>query len=153
MSQKQNNPKGRTYARSVSFVVMILFFGRGPVAFLQGISFLQPFPRAFAQDFQKDPRTLEGQGNLITLRLSLGGKKAKLFLVGKEAVRINLEKDAKVLEISAFKNDKETEELRFSPERGYYTIQKMPTWSEPYTLRVTTQVQGKKDRIDLKIRP
>lgn len=108
---------------------------------------------AVAQNYQMDPMTTEGQGNLLTIRLVIGEKKAKIFMVGKETAKINLEKDAKIIEVTAFKNDIEKEQLAFTPGEGYYTIKKLPEWTSPYELRVKTKVKSKEEEIRLKVKP
>ncbi|MEQ1663946.1 MAG: hypothetical protein ABL927_01065 [Bdellovibrionales bacterium] len=103
-----------------------------------------------AQDFQKDPLTLEGQGNLLTVRMVFGSKKAKIFLTGKEAAKIDFSKNAKLLKITAFKEDGSKEELQFIPGKGYYTVQKLPEWTGPYMFQVETKFKNKTESIDIR---
>ena len=99
----------------------------------------------FSQNYQTDPFTLEGQGNVLTFRLVLGEKSAKLFLVGKEAAKLQFEKDAKLIQITAFRDDQTKEELTFVPGAGYYTIPKLPEWTTPYTFDVRARLKNTKE--------
>ena len=99
-----------------------------------------------------EPESLVGQGNLITLRLVRGEPKAKLFVVGKEAATLNFEKDAKVLSIRALDPQGKEEELRFTPERGYYTVEKLPASGVPYRLSIKTKVKDQEETIELKVK-
>lgn len=107
----------------------------------------------FAQDFQADPLSMSGQGSLISLRLVPGEGRAKLFFVGHEALRLNFEKDLKLIEVTAMQNDKVKEQLMFEPDRGYYTIKKLPDWQSPYELRVKAKVNGSDQILNLKVKP
>lgn len=106
-----------------------------------------------AQNFQQNPMTLEGQGSLVVLRMELANKKAKLFIVGKKSAELDLSKDAKVLQITAFHHSGKKEELQFSPDTGFYSITKLPNWSEPFSLQVKTQVKDQVEQIKLNVRP
>ena len=108
---------------------------------------------ALAQNFQKDPTTLEGQGSLVVLRMEMADKKAKLFIVGKKAAELDLKKDAQVLQITALHHSGKKEELQFTPEMGFYSITKFPNWSEPFSLQVKTKVKDQVEQIKLNVRP
>jgi hypothetical protein len=102
---------------------------------------------------QHEHMTVQGQGSLVNLRMEVGSKKAKLYLTGRQAAEINLEKGAKILNITAFSKDGKKEELRFSPEKGYYTVDALPDWKDDYTVEVKTQVSKKIDAIKLEVKP
>jgi hypothetical protein len=93
--------------------------------------------------------TLEGQGSLMNVRIVMGEKQLKVFLTGKEAAVVDFAKDAKLLQITAFKSDTEKEELEFVPGQGYYTVKKMPDWQAPYQFKVRTQLKNKTESISI----
>jgi hypothetical protein len=82
----------------------------------------------------------------------MGDKSIKLFLVGKETAKINLDKDTKLLEVTAFKDDSTTEVLKFEPGKGYYTIKALPEWENPYTLKMRAKVKGAEESVQLKMK-
>jgi hypothetical protein len=106
----------------------------------------------FAQDYQADPYTMEGQGNLITLRFVMGDKSGKIFVVGKEAAKLNFDKDTKILNITAFRSDGVKEELRFEPGVGYYTVKNLPEWKDPYELKVSTKEKKGEEEVNIKMK-
>lgn len=98
-----------------------------------------------------DPLAMEGQGSVLAMRLVLGEKSAKIFFVGSEVAKLGFEKDAKILQITAFNPNGTKEELRFVPGQGFYTIQNMPAWPENYMLEVKAKYKEKNDKVQLKI--
>lgn len=123
------------------------------------VYFLSPWPNVFqvplqvalAIDKAEPQRTLEGQGSLIAIRLVIGDKKAKLFLVGKEAAKLNLAKDAQILEITAFRDDATKEILTYSPDGEAYTLKALPKWKEPYSLSVRTKIKDTEENIKIQV--
>ena len=120
-------------------------FMRKWILFLGSIVFFT----ASAQDYQTDPLTLEGQSGLLTVRIVVGEKTAKVYLTGKETAKLDFGKDAKLLQLTAFQRDGVEEELQFSPDQGYYTVKKLPEWEGPYMFRVKTEVKGKKQDVEI----
>lgn len=106
-----------------------------------------------AQIDQSQASTLIGHGEMVTLRFVMGQKNAKLYVVGKEAAKIDLEKDAKILQITAFDKENSSEELHFEPGHGYYTVTKPPKAYQKYSLQIVTSIKGKKENIRLKAKP
>jgi hypothetical protein len=108
---------------------------------------------SFAQDFQSDPMSLEGQGQLLSVRIVLGEKHAKVYLIGKEAVKLSFEKDARLLQLTAFDNENATEELQFVPGKGYYTVKKLPAWANKIdSFKVKAKVKDQTENIEVKRR-
>lgn len=98
-------------------------------------------------------KTIEGQGRLVTVRFVFGDKNAKLYLVGKEAAKLDLNKDAKLLTLTAFTTDGKKEELHYTEEQGFYTIQKLPNMKAPYTLSVSAKVKDVEETIKVQYKP
>lgn len=93
-------------------------------------------------------KTYFGQGQLIAVRMTVADGKARIFLLGKEAARADL-KNPKLLKLTAFVDDGQKQELRFS-EDGESYIAKLP--SKPnLSLTVSTQLGTVKESIQVKL--
>lgn len=91
--------------------------------------------------------------SLVTLRFVLGENQARIFVMGKEAAQLNLEKDVQLLNITAFKEGGGKEELRFEPGEGFYTIKKWPEDQGLYRLDVRMRASDVTEEIKIDVSP
>jgi len=119
-----------------------LLFLINPVAFFLFV------PLAYGQDFQADPLSMAGQASLLNFRYEFGDRSARLFVVGHEAAKINFD----LVEITAFKDSLTKQELRFSPERGYFVIENPPKWEGPFELRLKAKIKDEEQTVLLKVK-
>lgn len=94
-------------------------------------------------------RTYIGQGTLITVRMTVADGKAKLFLAGKEAVRLDPKDPIQLLTLTAFIDDGKKEELRFVQDGEFY-VTVLPA-KTPRTLSVSAKKGNVKEDIKLQI--
>ena len=111
---------------------------------VSNFSFAQQVPVTEANEMRAESR-------LFTLRFVPQDKKAKLFFSGKEMVKIDFEKDHKVLEITALGKGKK-EILKFTKDGEAYTIDQLPQWNDSYELEVKTHTKGQIENTRVLIR-
>lgn len=90
-------------------------------------------------------------GKLVTIRVVPGDRTAKLYVVGKKAAELNVQKDHQILEITALSPQKKTEILQFQRNGDAYEISNMPSWKEPYDLNVKAETRGQKEEVRVRI--
>ncbi len=97
-----------------------------------------------------DPQ-IGAEGRLLVLKVVPGESTIKLFFAGKKAAELDLAKDHKLLSVTAFQRGKK-ETLNFRNLGDVYEITNLPSWKEPYSLGVKSEVRGTVEEIKVQIR-
>jgi hypothetical protein len=92
----------------------------------------------------------KSEAKLFTIFVVPKDKTAKIFFAGKEAAKIDFEKDHKVLEITAFQKGR-SETLAFDKNGDTYIISNLPSWKEPYELQIKSETRGELEQTKIKI--
>lgn len=125
------------------------FLVLGTASFMTSFS-LSALAQINAQDFPPGLQEYKAESRLFTVFVVPKDKSAKLFFAGKEAAKIDFNKDHKVLEITAFKKGKK-ETLSFDKNGDAYVISNLPSWKEPYELQIKSETKGKIEKTKVKI--
>ncbi len=104
----------------------------------------------WARDFSPVEKTYLGQGDLVTVRMVIGEGKARIFLVGKEAARVDLKNPAQLLSLTAFTDDGKKQELRFSRDGEFY-VTMLPKKNPVVSMSVSTKVGDVQENVRLKV--
>lgn len=91
------------------------------------------------------------EGRLMILRVVPKDKGAKLFFAGRKAADFDFKKDHKLLSVTAMRGEQK-EVLQFEKQGDGYQVTNMPTWNEGYTLDVKSEVKGKVEEHNVKIK-
>jgi hypothetical protein len=90
------------------------------------------------------------QSDLLVIRFVPSGKRGKIFLAGTKAVDLDLNKDAKLISVTLFK-DHSKEVLKLTRDGTYYDVKSNKSFSEDYELHVKAEVHGKTENLKLKV--
>jgi hypothetical protein len=103
-------------------------------------------PVAFAQVNERgerpDNEEYLAHSRLLILRIVPGDKVAKLYVAGNETAKIDLNKEHRILEITAVSSRNKREVLDFRKDGQTYIITKLPEWQEPYDIAVKSETRG-----------
>lgn len=93
--------------------------------------------------------SFQAEGKMIMFQIRQGDGFMRVYLLGKEAAKVNLNPESKLLNVTLFKKGKK-EKVSFKPNENYYELENVPT-SGPYELEMEATHQGETDKARISI--
>lgn len=97
------------------------------------------------------PKEYTAKGQLATIRVVPGNKTAQIFLVGKEAVSMDLKNEPKIISVTLLQKQKRRQ-LELNQEGEAYVVKNLPgKGTEPFELLIQTQLRTQKEEVKVKV--
>lgn len=116
-----------------------------------GLFFLIKLAFSWAQDSidPKDVSYLKQTGQMFTVKIIPGDKESKFFILGKEAIKIKLDK----LKIEASLVSGKLEKKISLRQQEDYFVTSVPLKGDQLNLKIQEEAPGKMDEIKIKLKP
>jgi hypothetical protein len=91
----------------------------------------------------------QAEGKMILFQVRQGDEFMRVYLLGKEAAKVNLNPESKLMNVTLFKKGKR-EKVSFKTNENYYELENVPS-AGPYELEMEATHQGETDKARISI--
>ncbi len=99
----------------------------------------------------QDEATYQAEGRMLLFQVRPGDKFMRVYLVGKEAAKVDLTENAKLVNVTIFQKGKK-EKVPFKSFENYYEFESIPQ-KGPYELEMEATQGGRPDKVRMSIKP